>query len=126
VAIDRELITPLIAQLQQQGYLSDQRFAESYLRGRIQRGDTVKIAALKAGQKGVDREALREAVAKIDIDETDACRQLLNKRDPQGLRFNDRRLWQRHLRYLCSKGYPMDMAMTTMQQQPEQEGAHKG
>ncbi|MDX8413593.1 MAG: regulatory protein RecX [Mariprofundales bacterium] len=121
VAADSTLVAPLITQLQQQGYLSEQRFAESYLRSRIQRGDSVKMAALKAGQKGVESGALREAVATIDIDEAAACRRLIHKRDPHNLRFDDRKLWQRHLRYLCNKGYPMNIAMQTMQQHDLEE-----
>jgi len=121
IATDGALVAPLITQLKQQGYLSEQRFAESYLRSRLQRGDTVKMAALKARQKGVDGDTLRQAVAAIDIDESAACRRLIHKRDPHNLRFDDRRLWQRHLRYLCSKGYPMNIAMQTMQQRDLEE-----
>jgi len=125
VADDPELVAPLITKLQQQGYLSDHRFAEAFLRSRIQRGDSVTMATRKAQQKGVDNEALREMVAAIDVDEEQACRQLLHKRDPHELRFNDHRLWQRHLRYLCNKGYPMNIAIETMQQHYSQpEGAH--
>lgn len=121
VASDGALVAPLLTQLKQQGYLSEQRFAEAYLRSRLRRGDTVRMAALKAGQKGVESDALREAVAAIDIDEAAACRRLIHKRDPHNLRFDDRKLWQRHLRYLCSKGYPMNIAMQTMQQHDLEE-----
>ena len=127
VAEDPDAVPALIARLQQQGYLSEQRFAESYLRSRIRRGETVQVAARRARQKGVEREALQAAVAEIDLDEGQACRQLLHKRDPEGLRFDDRRIWQRHLRYLCNKGYPMAIAMEAMQQRDlEQEGADNG
>ncbi|MDQ6964746.1 MAG: regulatory protein RecX [Mariprofundales bacterium] len=116
VAADRATVAPIITRLQQQGYLSDQRFAESYLRSRLQRGDSVRVAMQRAEQRGVESTILHEAVADLDVDEEAACRRLLHKRDPQGKRFDDRRLWQRHLRYLCSKGYTINIVMQAMQQ----------
>ena len=75
----------------------------------------------------MDEQALQRAAAEADVDEPRACRRLLRKRDPDGLRFHDRRLWQRHLRYLCGKGYPLQVAMEAMQQRDlDEEGADNG
>ena len=65
------------------------------------------MAAAKARQKGVDEAALQQAVeeAEAGFDALQACRELLNSRDPQRLRRNDERVWQRHARFLRNKGY---------------------
>jgi len=110
-----EQIEPLLKQLELQGYLSDARFAESWLRSRIRRGDTPTIAAHKARQKGVDEAALQEALAACDFDAMAACRQLLNKRDPQKSRFDNKKIWQRQLRYLAGKGFDPSVILQAMQ-----------
>ena len=96
-----------IEELKNYGYLSDARFAEAFLRYRLQRGEALWMAAAKARQKGVDESALQQAVeeAESGFDTLEACRELLNSRDPQRLRRNDERVWQRHARFLRNKGY---------------------
>lgn len=88
-------------------YLSETRFAESFIRMRLARGDTPRLAALKAQQRGVD-EALASDIcqqAQSDYDAHAACARLIEKRDPKGMRFKDRKAWNRHFRYLKSKGF---------------------
>jgi len=96
-----------IEELKNYGYLSDARFAEAFLRYRTKRGEALWMAAAKARQKGVDEMALQQAVeeAEAGFDALDACRELLNSRDPQRLRQKDERVWQRHARFLRNKGY---------------------
>ncbi|MDX8409295.1 MAG: regulatory protein RecX [Mariprofundales bacterium] len=114
-------IPPLLDQLEQQGYLSDSRFAESWLRSRLQRGDTPTIAAHKARQKGVDEEALQQALAACNFDAVAACGRLLYKRDPNGSRFNDDKIWQRQMRYLASKGFAPQVILQVMQAREREE-----
>jgi len=108
-------IPPLLNQLEQQGYLSDVRFAESWLRSRIQRGDTPTIAAHKARQKGVDEEALQQALSECPFDAAAACSRLLHKRDPYSSRFKDDKIWRRQMRYLASKGFAPQVILQVMQ-----------
>jgi len=96
-----------IEELKSYGYLSDARYAEAFLRYRLQRGEALWMAAAKARQKGVDEAALQQALeeAEAGFDALAACRELLAGRDPQRLRRNDERVWQRHARFLRNKGY---------------------
>ena len=97
----------VIEELKSYGYLSDLRYAEAFLRYRMQRGEAPWMAAVKAAQKGVDETALQAALeeAQASFDAEQACRELLHSRDPQRLRRNDERVWQRHARFLRNKGY---------------------
>lgn len=72
----------------------------------------------------MEEEALRQAVAALEreVDAEAACRRLIDKRDPEGRRFGDRRLWQRLLRYLCGKGYAMDVARAALAARPAANG----
>jgi len=96
-----------IEELKNYGYLSESRYAEAFLRYRMQRGEAPWMAAVKAGQRGVDETALQAALeeAEASFDATGACRELLQRRDPGRLRRNDKRVWQRHARFLRNRGY---------------------
>ncbi|MDQ6992232.1 MAG: regulatory protein RecX [Mariprofundus sp.] len=102
-----ELISTVLRRLKHDGYLSESRFAESFIRSRMKRGESPQIAAMKARHKGVDEAALQIALdqALLSYDADAVCRALLKKRDPQGLRRADKRVWQRHARFLQNKGF---------------------
>lgn len=104
---DANCISTVLARLKDDGYLSEARFAESFLRSRLNKGEAPWLAALKARQKGVDASALQAALEEIeaDFDMMQACRDMLDRRDPQGLRYHDKRVWQRHARFLRNKGF---------------------
>lgn len=118
---DAIIIDQVIDQLKTYDYLNEQRYAESFLRSRVRKGDTPKLAAYKASQKGADASALQDALLDADgkFDACDACRSILNKRDPQGLRKHDQRIWQRQMRYLQSKGYEISTILQVMHEETE-------
>jgi regulatory protein len=96
-----------VEELKNYGYLSESRYAEAFLRYRMQRGEAPWMAAVKAAQRGVDETALQVALeeAEASFDVAGACRELLHRRDPERLRRNDKRVWQRHARFLRNRGY---------------------
>ncbi|HKJ82578.1 MAG TPA: regulatory protein RecX [Mariprofundaceae bacterium] len=105
------------------GYLSEERFAEGFLRTRMVRGETPRLAAMRARQRGVDAGAVERALheAEDGFDRLSTCRELLGRRDPQGLRHSDARLWQRHARYLKNKGFDASTIMRVMREEGESE-----
>ncbi|MDX8388992.1 MAG: regulatory protein RecX [Mariprofundaceae bacterium] len=119
--IASDLIDTVISQLQQAGYQSDFRYAESFLRSRMARGEAPWLAAQKASQRGVDADALQIAVANAEstFDSFAHCRTLLQHRDPHALRHHDERVWQRHARFLRNKGYDADTILQTMKEVEE-------
>lgn len=104
---EHDVVTTVLQQLKQNGYLSEIRFAEAYLRSRLSRGETPWLAAQKAKQKGVDHAVLDAAVAEVceGYDDEQVCMKLLEQRDSGGLRFEDERVWQRQARFLRNKGH---------------------
>lgn len=88
-------------------FLSDERFARSFIRSRVRRGETPWLAAAKARQKGVREDALDAALSASleEYDTVSACKDLLAKRDPQNLRLADSKIWRRQVRYLKNKGF---------------------
>ncbi|MDX8405087.1 MAG: regulatory protein RecX [Mariprofundus sp.] len=102
-----DVIEIVLARLVEDGYLSESRFAGAFLRSRLKKGETPRVAAMKARQKGVDETALQlaldEAEAMFDAGAT--CRRMLQRRDPQGLRHDSKRVWQKHARFLQNRGF---------------------
>ncbi len=112
----------VIRQLKQAGLLDEERFVQSFFRMRLARGDTPRLAAIRARQKGA-HEGVVECVfeeVREGFDCTLACQQLLDKRDPAGRRFNDARIWRRQARYLQQKGFDAATILRTMKGEPSQ------
>jgi len=106
-AYEQDIITTVLAQLKRDNYLSEQRYAEAFLRSRLKRGEAPWLAAQKAKQKGAQSQAVQMVLAELceDYDDEQVCRELIDQRDPGGLRFDDERVWQRQARFLRNKGH---------------------
>ena len=102
-----EVIAVVLERLLEDGYLSEGRFAQSFLRMRMQAGEAPWLAAQRARQRGVDETALQDALqaSQDDFDALEVCRALVARRDPLGLRHEDERIWQRQARFLRNKGF---------------------
>ncbi|ATX79945.1 regulatory protein [Mariprofundus aestuarium] len=102
-----ETIEVVLKQLKRDNYLSEQRYAEAFLRSRMKRGEAPWLAAQKAMQKGAESSVLHAVLAEVseDYDDEQVCRELLDQRDPCGLRFDEERVWQRQARFLRNKGH---------------------
>ncbi len=113
---DAIIIDDVIELLKQYDYLSESRYAETFLRSRLKKGETPWLAAQKARRKGAEPEALRLALmeAEQSFDAWAACKEALDKRDPLGGYKQDKRLWQRQIRYLQSKGYDLNTILQVM------------
>jgi len=102
-----DVIETVLLRLKSDGYLSETRFAEAFLRMRMKKGEVPWLAARKARQRGVDEAVLQDVLQAMqdDFDADAACSELLKRRDPQGLRHEDERMWQRQARFLQNKGF---------------------
>ena len=116
---DEEVISVVIEQLKTDNYLSEERYAEAYLRSRMKKGETPWLAAQKAVQKGADERVVEAALAELNdfFDEQQAARELIKVRDAAGFRFEDERVWQRQARFLRNKGYSSDTVLRVLNEQ---------
>ncbi|MDQ6979398.1 MAG: regulatory protein RecX [Mariprofundaceae bacterium] len=107
--------------LAQNDYMSERRYAEAYLRSRLHRGETPTLAAHRARQKGVDEKMLQHVLQDnlAHYDAKLACKTWLNKRDPEGLRHQDQRMWARLARFLCHKGFESSLVLHLMRAKDE-------
>ncbi len=117
-----DCIEAVVERLKQEHYLSEERFAEFFLRSRIKRGEAPWLAAEKARMKGAEHGAVAAALHDIEqgYDAFDACRELLSQRDPGRRYCNDERQWQRQARFLRNKGYDAATILRVLNERPEE------
>lgn len=98
----------LLATLQQQGLLSDTRFAESFVRGKAPRLGSSRLRQ-ELAQKGVDRDIIDQALASAGCgdDELERAREIWARK--YGLLPADQRQWARQARFLQGRGFPIDI-----------------
>jgi len=116
---DEIIIDDVIEKLKHYDYLSETRYAETFLRYRLKKGETPRFAAQKAKQKGADPAVLSLVLEEVEqhFDAWSACKDVLDKRDPSGLRKQDKRVWQRQMRYLQHKGYDINTILQVMNEE---------
>lgn len=115
-AFDEIIIDDVIERLKDYDYLSETRYADSFVRSRIKKGETPWLAAHKARQKGGEPQAVQRALEEAEqhFDAWQACKEVLDKRDPARLSKNDLRTKQRHVRYLQNKGFDIGLILQVM------------
>jgi regulatory protein len=116
---DEPTITEVLKRLKADHYLSEARFAESYLRSRMKKGEAPWLAAQKARRKGADSAAVEAALSELTAhyDAEQAAREILAARDPAGVRFEDKRMWRRQARFLQNKGFASDIILRVLKEQ---------
>ncbi|MDQ7002211.1 MAG: regulatory protein RecX [Ghiorsea sp.] len=113
---DAIIIDDVIELLKHYDYLSESRYAETFLRSRLKKGEAPWLAAQKARKKGAEPETLRLALLEAEkhFDAWAGCKEVLEKRDPMARYKQDKRLWQRQMRYLQNKGYDLNTILHVM------------
>lgn len=117
------IVADTIRRLQMLDALSEARFAEGFFRSRQARGEAPWVTAVRARQRGVAEEEVAAAQSKAeeDFDALACCRRLLMKRDPQGLRFADKKIWARCARFLKARGFTAAIIMAAMNERHAME-----
>nr|WP_122012323.1 regulatory protein RecX [Maliibacterium massiliense] len=108
----QEVVQQVLSQLEAWGYLDDARFAEQFVRGRLERGDGARMRLRQSlGQKGVPDDVLREALDQIPPEKERAlalaqARKLWRRYDKEAPRVRA----QKTAQALARKGYPWPVA----------------
>ncbi len=104
---DADVVEAAMQWLLAQNVLSEQRYADAFMRQQLRRGYTPEMIRRRLQQSGVDAPTTEDAA----FDAVQACRRLLQRRDPQGRRFGDRKVRLRLIRYLQGRGYPLSLIL---------------
>lgn len=105
---DHELIDTVLDRLREEGWQSDDRYAESYVRARVERGYGPDRIMAELRQRGVDEHCASQAVADVEVDWSDlARRQLYRHFSHAPVDFDER---VKRYRHLINRGFAPELA----------------
>ena len=101
------VIEAALNDLEEKGYQSDERFAETFLRSRVNRGDGPFKIRMQLGQKGVGKAVITQLFDSIDIDWLAQAHKVRQKHFGDQLPADSTNL-SKQMRYLRNKGFYQD------------------
>ena len=103
--------------LEEKGYLSNERYAQSRVRVRSSRYGNRRLAQ-ELSMMGVDSETVREALSETP-DEFERAQTIWEKK--YGKAPTDRREYDRQVRFLASRGFGFDIIRRVIQAAPDED-----
>lgn len=97
-------ISELLDDLENNGYQSDYRFTESFVRGRLSRGQGIKKIAYDIKQRGIESTMLNNVLAELEVDWLTLAIQQREKRFGQVLP-TDFKEKMKQSRFLMGRGF---------------------
>lgn len=107
----------LLQWLQEQGFLSEERFVDTYVRRQSARYGSMRILRELEATHGLDESALRHAQAEMQIDEFERARRVWQKKF--GRKPSDMREKARQIRFLQYRGFSADTIRQVMNRDEE-------
>lgn len=105
-AFSEQDINNAILYLQQKNWQNDQRFCESYIRSRSQKGyGLARIKQELTHLKGINSAIIAEVINEMDIDWAELALTVLQKKFPDFTQVNDLKTKQKIWRYMTSHGF---------------------
>jgi len=102
---NKDAILPVIIELANQGWQSDSRYAESYIRHRIQKGFGAVAIQYELKQNGVTSVNVDEVMYTVAGSWLELLEQVYHKKYDQNTRLN-RSEWAKRCRFLMQRGFP--------------------
>ena len=102
-----ELIEAALNDLEEKGYQSDERFAETFLRSRISRGDGPFKIKMQLNQKGVAETLIEQLFNDSDINWLEQAHRIRRKHFGDQSPTDNKSL-SKQMRYLRNKGFYQD------------------
>ncbi|MEX0732824.1 MAG: regulatory protein RecX [Aquisalimonadaceae bacterium] len=99
-----DVIDAVIADLTARGYLSEERFAEIFVRHKVESGWGPARIAAEMRKRGIDDTVFRRYFDSMDVDWLKQAREVRQRRFGSG-RPRDRRDWARQGRFLAGRGF---------------------
>jgi len=95
---------------QADGYQSDQRFAEMLVRSKLNQGYGFLRILQDGKRKGLSETLLKESVQNQAPDWFESAADLCRRKFKEGVDTQDRKLYEKRMRYLLSRGFSYEQA----------------
>lgn len=102
-----------------EGLQSDQRFAESLVRGRIQRGYGPYVIRQDAKQKQLSMTLVEASTAWQEVDWFGLAAEVVDRKYRD--RETEAATWERAMRFMQRRGFPHDVVREVMGSRPRQD-----
>lgn len=101
-------VEEVLSELQQRGWQSDERFCESYVRFRTQKGQGPLKIQYELSQKKVDPQIIANVLQMYDAQWVQLCENVLHKKygSATEITFEEK---AKRLRFLTSRGFPSEI-----------------
>jgi len=120
--LDAKALEHLLESLQQDRLLSDERFTETAIRSRVNRGYGPIYIQQELSSKGIDPElaecVLQQTVDERAIDWLQMAKDLIHRRHPHA--GEDPAAWQKAARFLARRGFASNLVIKALGDQPYQ------
>lgn len=117
----RETVESVLARLEELDYLSDARFAEQFVRSRVDRGSGPMKIRAELMKRGVDDADIESALAAADCDFTELAVRVRQRRFGEA-RPGDLEEKARQARFLAQRGFRADDVRTALDVDPAELG----
>ncbi|PYE32109.1 regulatory protein [Idiomarina fontislapidosi] len=112
---ERKLIEQVVDRMRQEGWQSDERFAQSFAREKVmQRQGRTKIVAQATQQRGIDKALIEQALDQQEVDWFDLCQQVYQSKFGS-TRPTDRKDWAKRARFLMQRGFSQEQIKFAIQ-----------
>ncbi|MDD3577181.1 regulatory protein RecX [Halothiobacillus sp.] len=117
---DPRVIDDVISRLAEQGWQSDARYAEAYVRMRVERGYGRESIRAELGQRGVARALIQAVLDEADIDWLACAQRQIHRHYHAAPDGHDEKL--RRYRHLLSRGFTPEQSRVASGQWRDAEG----
>ncbi|WP_293264027.1 regulatory protein RecX [Neptunomonas sp.] len=107
---DEELLTRVLDKCQENGYQSDQRFAEMLVRSKTGQGYGLLRILQEGKRKGINESLLKECIQEQQPDWFELATLLSQRKFKEKTDKQDRKLYEKRVRFLLSRGFSYEQA----------------
>ncbi len=101
-------IEAVLDSLEKDGYLSDRRFTESFIRMRVSQGHGLIRIRFDLQKKGVNAQLMSEVLEELDVDWYELASELYARKYSSLLEDSDYKERAKRMRFMSQRGYSMD------------------
>lgn len=116
-----EAVDSVLDSLEKEGYLSDRRFTESFIRMRTAQGHGLNRVRFDLKKKGVDASMIAEAIEELEIDWYQLAAEVYRRKYSLALDKSDYKERSKRMRFMSQRGFSMDEIQYSMESSEHQD-----
>lgn len=116
-----EAVDSVLDSLEKEGYLSDRRFTESFIRMRAAQGHGLNRVRFDLKKKGVDASLILEVLDELEMDWYELAAEVYRRKYSQPLDQSDYKERSKRIRFMSQRGFSMDEIQYSLENSEQQD-----